>query len=148
MVGVECRELEYLCKGLFNQLQPKRLGSITLRSKEKETATVLSREPYGGYVILGGCSLWGTEYLLIISWCGDLTEVLAFSSVRRLSGTVMMHRKTHEIISFGLANQFTVSKALSFWLRKRRNERKRKKNQYLLSKVELDYITFMSSAFA
>lgn len=58
MVGVEHRDLEYLCKGLFNQPQPKRLGPITLRSKEREeTSTVLSRDPYGAYGILGGFPL-------------------------------------------------------------------------------------------
>lgn len=54
MVGLEHRGLKYLYKGLFNQPQPKRLGPITLRSKEREeTSTVLSREPYGAYMDLG-----------------------------------------------------------------------------------------------
>ena len=58
MIGVEHRDLEYLRKGPFNQPQPKRLGLITLRSKEsEEAATVLSREPYGACVILGGFPL-------------------------------------------------------------------------------------------
>lgn len=58
MVGVERRDLEYLRKGLFNQPQPKRLGPITRRSKgREETSTVLSREPYGAYVIPAGFPL-------------------------------------------------------------------------------------------
>lgn len=57
MPGVEHRDLEFLCKGLFNQPQPKRLGPTTLRSKEREeTSLVLSREPYRALVILGGPS--------------------------------------------------------------------------------------------
>jgi len=52
-------------KGPFNQPQPKRLGSITLRSKEREeTPTVLSKEPYGAYVILRGFPL---RYRMLIN---------------------------------------------------------------------------------
>lgn len=116
----------------------------TLRSKEREsTTTALSREPYGACVILGG-SFWGTERLLIVSWCEDLTEVLAFLSVRKLSGTVRVHLEGSWNHQFEACKPVYSEQNIVF-LRKRSKEEKKKTHQYLLSKMELDYITFMSS---
>lgn len=68
-------------------------GLMALRSKERESiTTVWCEEPYGACAILGGFPLRYTTFINnILIRRSDRNPGLAFLSVRKLSGTMMVH---------------------------------------------------------